>query len=113
MDSDKRPWGHYEVLADEINHKVKKILVHSGQRLSLQRHKRRAEHWYLIQGNALVTLNEEEKLLQSGQAVDIPQGQWHRIRNAGTDDVVFIEVQTGEYFGEDDIERRDDDYGRV
>ena len=108
-----RPWGYFAVLADEPDHKVKRIVVHPKQRLSLQRHRRRMEHWYLVQGSAIVTVGDDEIALERGQSVDIPQGAWHRITNKGIEDVVVIEVQRGDYFGEDDIERREDDYGRV
>jgi mannose-6-phosphate isomerase-like protein (cupin superfamily) len=113
MEEDHRPWGYYSVLSDEPNHKVKRIVVYGHKRLSLQRHRRRAEHWYIIEGQGLVTRDNEEIPLTAGQAVDIRQGSWHRISNPGENDLVFIEVQTGDYFGEDDIERREDDYGRV
>lgn len=113
METDHRPWGHYTVLADEPDHKVKRICVSPGKRLSLQRHRRRAEHWYLVRGDVVVTIDDRELDLQPGEAVDIPCGAAHRLRNAGEDEVIFIEVQTGEYFGEDDIERLLDDYGRV
>jgi mannose-6-phosphate isomerase-like protein (cupin superfamily) len=110
---DHRPWGYYQVLLDEPTQKVKKIVVYPGQRLSLQRHQQRAEHWFVVAGQALVTRNDVEIPLGAGQAVDIPRGAWHRIRNPGADNMAFIEVQTGDYFGEDDIERAEDDYGRT
>ncbi len=110
---DHRPWGYYHVLANEPGHKIKRIVVYPGQRLSLQRHRHRAEHWYIVEGQAIVTRNREKIRLGSGQAVDLPQGVWHRIMNPGNENTVFIEVQTGDYFGEDDIERVEDDYGRV
>jgi mannose-6-phosphate isomerase len=110
---DHRPWGYFRVLADEADHKVKRIVVYPGKRLSLQRHKHRYEHWYIIRGSAVVTRGEEEIPLRSGQAIDIPQETWHRVKNPGDEDLVFIETQTGTYFGEDDIERKEDDYGRV
>jgi len=110
---DHRPWGYYVVLADEGDHKVKRIVVYPGKRLSLQRHKRRAEHWYVIMGSAVVTRDKEEIPLTAGTAVDIPRSAWHRMANPGTVEMAFIEVQTGDYFGEDDIERAQDDYGRV
>jgi mannose-6-phosphate isomerase len=113
MEEDHRPWGYYKVLADEDDHKVKRIVVYPGQRLSLQRHQHRAEHWYIIRGKAIVCRNDEEFSLQAGSSVDIPQFSWHRISNPGTDNMVFIEVQKGDYFGEDDIERSEDDYGRT
>ena len=108
-----RPWGFYEVLSDEPDHKLKRITVYPGKRLSLQRHRRRSEHWYIVQGSAVVTLDDREINLEGGSCVDIPKGAAHRIENEGADNVVFIEVQTGDYFGEDDIERLEDDYGRT
>lgn len=113
METDIRPWGRYDVLADETDHKVKRIVVNPGGRLSLQRHHRRAEHWYIVRGQAIVTLDAREIPLTSGQAVDIAKGMAHRILNVGQEDLVYIEVQTGDYFGEDDIERLADDYGRT
>jgi mannose-6-phosphate isomerase len=110
---DHRPWGYYVVLADESDHKVKRIAVLPGKRLSLQRHQRRAEHWYVIQGAAVVTLDGRDIPVKAGEAVDIPRAAWHRIANPGSVEMAFIEVQTGDYFGEDDIERAQDDYGRV
>lgn len=110
---DHRPWGFYETLSDTPDHKVKRITVYPGQRLSHQRHIRRSEHWYVISGKAVVTKNSEDIELTPGQAVDLPVQTWHRVRNPGLENMVFIEVQTGDYFGEDDIERSEDDYGRV
>ncbi len=110
---ERRPWGYYEVLSDEENHKVKRIVVHPGKRLSLQRHTNRAEHWYLLSGEALVTVDREDRPLKSGQSVDIPRGTLHRLKNSGQEIVTLIEVQTGEYLGEDDIERVEDDFGRI
>jgi len=108
-----RPWGYYEVLSDENDHKVKRITVYPGKRLSLQRHQKRDEHWYIVSGSTIMTLGAGRLNLGKGQSVDIPRGAAHRIENRGADNAVFIEVQTGEYFGEDDIERLEDDYGRV
>ena len=113
MEEDHRPWGYYRVLADEPDHKVKRIVVYAGKRLSLQRHKQRSEHWYVLSGQALVTRNDERLLLKAGEAVDIPQTALHRVENPGREDLAFIEIQTGSYFGEDDIERLEDDFGRV
>lgn len=110
---DHRPWGYYEVLSDTADHKVKRIVVYPRQRLSLQRHRLRWEHWTVIGGTPVVTRNEEEIVLGPGQSIDIPRGAAHRIFNPGEEIVVFIEVQMGEYFGEDDIERFEDDYGRM
>ena len=109
---DRRPWGDFLVLSDAADHKVKRITVLPGKRLSLQRHQRRAEHWFVIQGEGVVTLDDGEIPLVQGQAVDIPRRVKHRIANPGQAPLVFIEVQTGDYFGEDDIERFEDDYGR-
>ena len=103
--TDHRPWGHYTVLADEEDHKVKRIVVQPGKRLSLQRHQHRAEHWYVVKGEARVTLDESNNMLTAGNAVDIPIRTKHRIENTGSEELVFVEVQTGSYFGEDDIIR--------
>ena len=108
-----RPWGHYSVLNDENAYKAKEIIVYPGKRLSLQRHQRRAEHWYILHGKAKMTLDSKQFILKDGQSVDIPQSSFHRIENIGSDDLSFVEVQTGDYFGEDDIERIEDDFGRV
>lgn len=113
METDHRPWGYYKVLADGPDHKVKRICVYPGKRLSLQRHCRRAEHWYLIHGETVVTIGDRERPLRAGEAVDIPCGTLHRLWNIGGEEAAFIEIQTGDYFGEDDIERLEDDYGRV
>jgi mannose-6-phosphate isomerase len=111
--TDHRPWGYYIILADEPDHKVKRIEVYPGKRLSLQKHQRRSEHWYLLKGEAIVTLDDRQIPLKAGQAVDIPRGAAHRVENSGTADLAFIEVQTGDYFGEDDIIRLSDDFGRT
>jgi mannose-6-phosphate isomerase len=110
---DHRPWGYFRVLADEPEHKVKRLVVYPGQRLSLQRHRHRSEHWYLVHGQAVVTVDSLELPLVAGQAVDLPCGAWHRVMNPGGEELVIIEVQTGSSFAEDDIERIADDYGRV
>ena len=110
----ERPWGNYTVLSDDApDHKVKRIVVHPGKRLSYQLHARRAEHWFIVSGNAQVTLDGNVTELVPGQAIDIPVGAAHRIANEGGSDVVFIEVQHGTYFGEDDIVRLEDDFGRA
>lgn len=112
-EADHRPWGYYEVLSDGPDYKVKRITVYPGKRLSLQRHRRRAEHWFILRGEALVTLGKKEVPFKNGESVDIPKGEPHRIENRGSVHLTFIEVQTGEYFGEDDVERIEDDYGRI
>ncbi len=107
-----RPWGYYVVLSDDDDCKVKRIVVHPGKRLSLQRHRRRSEHWHFVKGEGLVTRDGEQIPVNEGDSLDIPLGSLHRIRNLGQSDLVVIEVQRGEYFGEDDIERVEDDFGR-
>ena len=113
MSQSTRPWGRYEILQESEKHKVKCIWVTPGKRLSYQRHQKRAEHWFIVAGSARVTLNGVVSELKAGQSVDIGIGDLHRIENIGSDDVVFIEVQSGSYFGEDDIERIEDDFGRT
>jgi len=112
MSESTRPWGRYEILQESDTHKVKCIWVLPGKRLSYQRHEKRAEHWFIVSGTALVTHNGDEIKMQSGDTIDIAIGDLHRIENIGIDDVVFIEIQSGSYFGEDDIERIEDDFGR-
>ncbi len=112
-DHENRPWGSFTVLEDAPTHKVKRIEVTPGHRLSYQRHARRAEHWFVVSGTAEVTLDGSHLPLGRQEAIDIPRGAAHRIANIGPDILVFVEVQHGEYFGEDDIERLDDDFGRV
>lgn len=112
-EEDHRPWGYYQVLADEPDYKAKRIVVYPGKRLSLQRHHHRAEHWYILNGEATVTRDDEELHLKAGDSVDIPQGSVHRVMNPGAENMAFVEIQTGDYFGEDDIERLEDDFGRI
>ena len=110
---DKRPWGSFEVLDEGENYKVKRIEVLPGKRLSYQRHSRRAEHWFVVCGTAKVTLNGREILVNAGEAVDIAVETAHRVENPEPETLlVFIETQTGDYFGEDDIVRLEDDFGR-
>ena len=112
MNSETRPWGRYEVIEESSSHKVKSIFVAPGMRLSYQRHKYRAEHWFIVAGNPEVTVDGEIRKIGPGDSVQFAIGVLHRIANPGTEDVIFVEVQTGTYFGEDDIERVEDDYGR-
>ena len=107
-----RPWGRYDVLSTSDLHQVKNIFVLPGKRLSYQRHEKRAEHWLIISGVARVTLDGKTLELTAGDSVDIEIGMAHRIENVGTTELVFTEIQTGTYFGEDDIERLEDDFGR-
>jgi mannose-6-phosphate isomerase len=107
-----RPWGRYDVLSDDASYKVKSIVVEPGKRLSYQRHERRAEHWFVVAGTGVVTLDGDEIDVRPGSAVDVARRAAHRMANTGDVPLVFVEVQHGEYFGEDDIVRLEDDYGR-
>lgn len=111
---DKRPWGSFTILDEGENYKLKRIEVLPGKRLSYQQHSLRAEHWYVVCGTAKVTLNRAEILVRAGQAIDIARGDAHRVENPdAVKSLVFIETQTGDYFGEDDILRLEDDFGRI
>ena len=107
-----RPWGSYSVLEDAEDCKVKRLVVKPGQVLSLQMHHRRAEHWTVVSGIAKVRLGDKEFLLKANESTYIPVETRHRLENPGSEDVHLIEVQTGDYFGEDDIVRYEDIYGR-
>lgn len=110
---DIRPWGEYFVLQDTSTCKVKKILVNPQQRLSYQKHNHRSEHWIILSGKALVVLDDIEYPLEPNQHIFIPKGSAHRMVNPDPHiPLVFIEIQTGDYFGEDDIIRLQDDYQR-
>ena len=112
--TETRPWGSYTVLDEQDHYKVKRIEVLPGKRLSYQRHRMRSEHWFIIAGTAKVTLNGRQILVKMGESVDVPCGTAHRVENPDANELlIFAEVQTGEYFGEDDIERLEDDFGRV
>ena len=108
-----RPWGSYTILEDADDCKVKRLVVKPGQVLSLQLHHRRREHWTVVQGTAKVRVGDEEFLLEQHQSTYIPVETLHRLENPGDEDLQLIEVQTGDYFGEDDIERFEDIYGRA
>lgn len=112
-ESDKRPWGSYFVIENKKSYKIKRIEVEPGQRLSYQYHTKRSEVWTIIKGIAHVTLDGVEQAYNEGETVLIPVGVKHRVENVGKNKLVFIEVQTGKYFGEDDIVRVEDDYNRV
>lgn len=107
-----RPWGSYEQLDVAEGFKVKRISVRAGEKLSLQSHKFRAEHWVVVRGTAKVTNGDETYLVQQNESTFIPLGTKHRLENPGTEVLELIEVQSGDYLGEDDIERYSDDYGR-
>ncbi len=106
-----RPWGHYTVIEDAEDCRVRRLVVRPSGVLSLQRHRHRSEHWTVIAGLATVSLGEEKFEVGPGQTVEIAAGQAHRLENRGESDVQIIEVQTGSYFGADDIERLEDVYG--
>jgi mannose-6-phosphate isomerase len=108
----ERPWGHYIKLYQECGVWVKRVEVKSGQRLSLQKHARRSEKWNIVTGTGLAIVNGQEIRLKPGTMVDVPLGAVHRICNTGSGKLVFIEVACGEYLGEDDIIRMEDDYAR-
>ena len=108
-----RPWGAYESIAADPGYQVKRIVVAPGGSLSRQRHARRAEHWVVVQGTAIVEVDGAERELHPDQSVYIPLRAIHRLTNRTDRPLVLIEVQCGDYVGEDDIERFDDVYGRV
>ena len=108
-----RPWGSYQSLDQAGRYQVKRIVVKPGKRLSLQAHNHRAEHWVVVRGTARVTIGNDVQTIYENQSTYIPIGAKHRLENAGKIDLELIEVQTGSYLGEDDIERFDDDYHRT
>ena len=110
---DVRPWGSYTVLDEGECWKVKRIEVLPGKRLSYQKHAQRSEHWMIVAGSARLTLDGTERLLATGETVDVPCGSAHRIENPGKELLVFVEIQRGPYLGEDDIVRLADDFGRA
>lgn len=110
---ESRPWGGFEVLADRPQFKVKTLTVDPGQQLSYQSHAKREEHWLIVAGEAEVILNDQTHQVKSGQSIHIPLGAKHRVRNPGKIPLQFVEIQTGSYFGEDDIVRYQDDYNRI
>ena len=112
-ESVKRPWGRFLVIHDEPTYKLKRIEVEPGGRLSYQYHNKRSEAWTIVDGVGCITIDGLEKDYLKGDTVLIPLGAKHRIENKGTKKLIFIEVQTGSYFGEDDIIRVEDDYNRI
>jgi mannose-6-phosphate isomerase len=110
--TEERPWGKFEILVDNDNCKVKRITVYPNGRLSYQYHHKRSEVWTIVSGIATMTLDDKISDYIYGETILIPQGTKHRVENKGFDDLVFIEVQHGSYFGEDDIVRIEDDYNR-
>ena len=111
--SDVRPWGTWEILATGDHYTVKRIVVHPKQKLSLQSHEFRDEHWIIAEGTAEVTNGDKVITAPANTAIFIPAKAKHRIENIGSNDLIFIEVQTGETLDEEDIVRYEDVYGRV
>jgi mannose-1-phosphate guanylyltransferase/mannose-6-phosphate isomerase len=105
-----RPWGNYEQLDNGENYQVKRITVKPGGTLSLQKHRHRAEHWIVVAGQAQVTIGDSIKTLKPNESAHVPLGAVHRLANCGDEPLVLIEVQTGDYLGEDDIIRLEDNY---
>ena len=108
-----RPWGGFSTLEEGPGYKVKRLVVEPGHRFSLQKHRHRAEHWVVVAGSPRVLINGRARRLKPRDCVSVPRGAWHRAENPGRVPVVIIEVQHGSYLGEDDIVRRQDDYGRA
>jgi mannose-6-phosphate isomerase len=112
MEYDERPWGSWQVLDEGQGYKVKRLVVLPGRRLSYQTHARRSEHWIVAHGTATCVLDGDTVEVKGGGSLDVPLGTPHRIANLHDDDLILIEVQRGDYLGEDDIVRLADDYGR-
>lgn len=108
----RRPWGWHETVSEVPGNKIKRIGVAPGQRLSLQKHHQRAEHWVVVLGQVVVNVGPRELVLGPGQHVDIAVGEVHRLTNLTDAAAEIVEVQFGNYLGEDDIVRLSDDYGR-
>ena len=113
METGERPWGSYTVLEENRGYKIKRIEVLPGKRLSLQMHHHRSEHWIVVSGTARVTCDDREFIVNVNESTFIPVGKSHRLENPGLITLVIIEVQSGEYLGEDDIVRYQDDYQRA
>lgn len=110
--TEERPWGWFKILYETPGYKVKEILVNPGARLSYQSHTKRSEHWLIVKGVATVTIEDKEFKVEARKSVDVTIGSKHRVANMEEGEMVFIEVQQGTYFGEDDIVRYEDDYNR-
>ena len=112
LEKEIKPWGKFFVIEENENYKIKRIEVEPGQRLSYQYHNKRSETWIIIKGKCKITIEDLENKNKKGDVIQIPQGAKHRVENIGKHKLVFIEIQIGEYFGEDDIIRIQDDYKR-
>ncbi len=109
---EERPWGTFKILEEGNGFKVKLITVNPGKRLSLQSHKHRDEHWVVVAGEAQIEIDDQVFVKNAGEHVFIKREQKHRLGNNGTEQAHLIETQIGDYLGEDDITRYDDDFGR-
>lgn len=112
LDWEERPWGSWHVIDVNDGYKIKRIHVKPKSRLSYQTHEHRSEHWVVVTGTATCTVDDERIVAGKGESVDIAVGAKHRIANEADDELVIVEVQLGDYTGEDDIVRLEDDYGR-
>ena len=112
MNFEERPWGNYVILHTDDNCQVKKLVLYPGKRISLQSHKFRAEHWFIVSGQGTTELDGKKVDIRAGDSIDIPIGSTHRISSCDSGFLVFIEVQTGSSFSEEDIVRYEDDFGR-
>jgi mannose-6-phosphate isomerase len=112
MNFEERPWGSYTILYADATCQVKRLVVNAGMRLSLQSHKFRAEHWFIVSGQGTALLDNLEISVRPGDSIDVPVGAKHRISCTSESNLVFIEVQTGISFDENDITRYEDDFGR-
>jgi len=110
---EKRPWGNYHIIAKNLGYQIKEIKVSVNSKLSLQKHKNRAEFWQIIKGNCKVTVDEKEHELGDNDNIYIPKNTLHRIENTGNQELIFIEIQLGMNIKEEDIVRIEDDYGRI
>ena len=109
----EKPWGSYQVLEEGAHYTVKKIIVNSGGKLSLQSHQHRSEHWIIAEGEAVVTINDEIKILKENETIFIPRESKHRLANESANKLIIIELWYGDTLDENDIERFEDIYERV
>lgn len=112
MEKVEKPWGYYKTFVDEDFSKVKEICIKPSHRPSYQYHFKRSETWIVISGCGLLTLDDVMSEVKKGDIIQVPKKAKHRVENTGKEDLIFIEIQSGEYFGEDDIVRLEDDYER-
>ena len=109
----EKPWGSYQVLEEGTHYIVKKIIVNPSGKLSLQSHKHRSEHWIIVEGEAVVTINDEIKILKENETIFIPQGSKHRLANESNKKLIIVELWYGDILDEKDIERFEDIYERI